>query len=63
PSRYYMELRLTRARQLLQQTNKPVAEIAVAAGFVSMSHFRSCFYQLFDITPGQFRKSCQTERH
>ncbi|WP_018916921.1 GlxA family transcriptional regulator [Vreelandella zhanjiangensis] len=61
PSRYYMELRLTRARQLLQQTNKPVAEIAVAAGFVSISHFRSCFYQLFNITPGQFRKSCQTE--
>lgn len=63
PSRYYMELRLTRARQLLQQTNKPVSEIAVAAGFVSMPHFRSCFYQLFDITPGQFRKSCQTRGH
>ncbi|WP_252108254.1 MULTISPECIES: GlxA family transcriptional regulator [unclassified Halomonas] len=59
PSRYYMELRLTRARQLLQQTNKPLAEVAVATGFVSISHFRSCFYQLFDITPGQFRKSCQ----
>lgn len=59
PSRYYMELRLTRARQLLQQTNKPVAEVAVATGFVSISHFRSCFYQLFDVTPGQFRKSCQ----
>ncbi|WNL39236.1 GlxA family transcriptional regulator [Halomonas sp. PAMB 3232] len=59
PSRYYMELRLTRARQLLQQTNKPLAEVAVATGFVSISHFRNCFYQLFDITPGQFRKSCQ----
>lgn len=59
PSRYYMELRLTRARQLLQQTNKPVAEVAVATGFVSISHFRSCFYQLFEATPGQFRKSCQ----
>ncbi|MCC5901873.1 MAG: GlxA family transcriptional regulator [Halomonas sp.] len=60
PSRYYMELRLTRARQLLQQTNKPVAEVAVATGFVSISHFRNCFFQLFEVTPGQFRKSCQT---
>lgn len=59
PSRYYMELRLTRARQLLQQTNKPVAEVAVATGFVSIPHFRSCFFQLFEVTPGQFRKSCQ----
>lgn len=63
PSRYYMELRLTRARQLLQQTNKPSAEVAVATGFVSISHFRNCFYQVFEITPGQFRKSCQKGEH
>ncbi|WP_417422068.1 GlxA family transcriptional regulator [Halomonas sp.] len=59
PSRYYIELRLTRARQLLQQTNKSVTEVAVATGFSSFSHFRSCFYRHFNITPGQFRKSCQ----
>ena len=59
PSRYYMELRLTRARQLLQQSNKPIAEVAVATGFVSISHFRSCFYQLFEMSPTQFRKLCQ----
>lgn len=63
PSRYYMELRLTRARQLLQQTNNPLAEVAVATGFVSISHFRSCFYQLFEVTPGQFRKSYQKGGH
>lgn len=63
PSRYYMELRLTRARQLLQQTNKPVAEVAVATGFVSISHFRNCFFQLFEVTPGQFRRSCQAGEH
>lgn len=56
PSRYYLELRLTYARQLLQQTNKPIADVAVATGFVSISHFRRCFHQLFDISPGRFRK-------
>ena len=55
PSRYYLELRLTRARQLLQQTNKSLADIAVACGFVSISHFRRCFREFFDIAPGCFR--------
>lgn len=59
PSRYYLELRLTHARQLLQQTNKSIADVAVATGFVNRSHFRRCFYQLFDITPTNFRKSFQ----
>ncbi|MFQ3789065.1 GlxA family transcriptional regulator [Halomonas sp. A29] len=59
PSRFYLELRLTQARQLLQQTNKPIAEIAVATGFVSISHFRRCFHQLFDISAGRFRKTFQ----
>ncbi len=56
PSRYYLELRLTRARQLLQQTNKSLTDIAVATGFVSISHFRRCFGRLFGISPGRFRK-------
>lgn len=55
PSRYYLELRLTRARQLLQQTNKSLTDIAVASGFVSISHFRRCFREFFDVSPGRFR--------
>lgn len=57
PSRY--SLRLTRARQLLQPSNKLIAEVAVATGFVSISCFRNCFYQLFEMSPTQFRKLCQ----
>jgi AraC family carnitine catabolism transcriptional activator len=37
PGRHYLGLRLARARQLLQQTEMTVAEIAVAAGFSSPS--------------------------
>ncbi|TWC43252.1 AraC family transcriptional regulator with amidase-like domain [Pseudomonas sp. SJZ079] len=62
PSRYYLELRLTRARQLLQQTNKSLADIAVASGFVSISHFRRCFREFFDIAPGRFRTTSQARR-
>ncbi len=56
PPRYYLELRLTRARQLLQHTNKSLIEIAVASGFVTLPHFQRCFRAMFDMAPGQFRK-------
>lgn len=62
PSRYYLGLRLTRARQLLQQTNKSLADIAVACGFVSISHFRRCFREFFDIAPGCFRAGLRKDR-
>jgi transcriptional regulator GlxA family with amidase domain len=62
PSRYNLELRLTRARQLLQQTNKPLADIAVASGFVSISHFRRCFREFFEISPGRFRTTSHNRR-
>jgi transcriptional regulator GlxA family with amidase domain len=39
PGRHYLELRLTRARRLLLQSNQPVVEIAVACGFVCSHHF------------------------
>ncbi|WP_221796523.1 GlxA family transcriptional regulator [Oceanobacter mangrovi] len=51
PARYYMELRLNHARQLLQQTNLPITEVSVASGFVSSSHFSRSFRRFFGIRP------------
>jgi transcriptional regulator GlxA family with amidase domain len=51
PTRYYLELRLQRARMLLQQTDMPVLDVALASGFVSASHFSKCYRELFDKTP------------
>ncbi|MDB4536291.1 GlxA family transcriptional regulator [Oceanospirillaceae bacterium] len=39
PSRYYLELRLNRARQLLLQTNLSIIDVSLACGFVSAPHF------------------------
>lgn len=61
PTRYYLELRLTHARQLLLQTNRSITDIAVASGFVSISHFRSCFRQFFAIAPGRFRETLRAQ--
>jgi len=57
PTRYYLELRLTRARQLIQQTNRSVTEIAVATGFVSSPHFQRRFRDFFGVPPGSYRSA------
>lgn len=56
PSRYYLELRITYARRLLQQTNKSIIDVAIASGFVSSSHFSNCFKDYFGVAPSAFRK-------
>ena len=43
PKRYYMELRLAKARNLLMQTDMSVINVALACGFTSPSHFSKCY--------------------
>ena len=51
PARYYLEIRLDRARHLLLQSALPIVEIAVASGFVSASHFSKCYRELYGRSP------------
>lgn len=51
PAQYYLETRLERARRLLHQTELPVMSVACATGFVSASHFTTCYRQMFGKTP------------
>lgn len=51
PTRYYLELRLQRARLLLRQTTMPILQVAVASGFQSASHFARCYRELFGCAP------------
>jgi transcriptional regulator GlxA family with amidase domain len=55
PARYYLELRLNRARLLLLQTNMSVIDVALACGFVSASHFSKCYRDYFGRTPRKER--------
>ena len=52
PSKYYLEMRLQRARNLLLQSEKSVTEIAVATGFRSTTHFARVYRGLFGVSPG-----------
>ncbi len=51
PKRYYMEIRLERARNLLLQTEMSVMEIALASGFASAAHFSKCYRATYGCTP------------
>ena len=55
PARYYLEIRLDRARHLLIQSSMPVVEVAIACGFVSASHFSKCYREVYSKSPQQER--------
>jgi len=56
PSRYYLELRLQRARQLLLDTNHSIVQVGLMCGFSSGSHFSTAYGTLFGITPREERQ-------
>jgi transcriptional regulator GlxA family with amidase domain len=57
PSRYYLEMRLSRARSLLQQTCMSVMNVALATGFVSASHFSKSYRLHFGYAPSDEKRS------
>lgn len=56
PSKFYIELRLARARELLLNTNLGVAAIADICGYQSASHFSRIYRQHFQESPAATRK-------
>ncbi len=56
PSRYYLQLRLQRACELLRQTGMSLVEVAAATGFVSTSHFSKSYKEFYSRSPGAERR-------
>jgi transcriptional regulator GlxA family with amidase domain len=56
PKSYFLNLRLQHARDLLRQSNIPIAEIAVATGFNSASRFSQAFFKFFRESPTAARR-------
>lgn len=53
PVRYYLELRITESRRLLQYSDLPILDVAVACGFVSASHFSKCYASFYGHSPSR----------
>lgn len=55
PYQYLLQQRIERAKQLLKQSDRSIAEIALMCGFNSHSHLSKQFRQLTGITPKIYR--------
>lgn len=57
PAGFYLNLRLERGRQLLQQTDLSVMEVSLACGFESSSYFARCYKNRFQRPPRRDRQA------
>ncbi|NRO95077.1 helix-turn-helix domain-containing protein [Paraburkholderia sp. NMBU_R16] len=57
PTHFYLQMRLDRARELLQQTDMSVTSVCVACGFESPSHFSRRYRERFGTSPRQDRRA------
>ena len=55
PYRCLLHCRVTKVRELLSIGDRPLAEIAAAAGFADQSHMTNVFKRLTGTTPLAFR--------
>ena len=56
------EQRLRLARQLLSQTETPIADIAAHCGYASPANFATAFKERFECTPRDFRRRLGAQR-
>jgi AraC family transcriptional regulator, glycine betaine-responsive activator len=62
PKKYYLQMRLRRARELLLQTAMPIMDITAACGFQSPPHFSKCYRRQFGCPPSAERQVRHTHR-
>ena len=63
PTKYYLEIRLRRARELLLQTSMSIMDITTACGFQSPPHFSKCYRNAFGYPPSAERQMNRAGAH
>lgn len=53
PGKYYLGLRLEKARHLLRQTNMRITDVSVACGFSSPTHFARAYRRVYGVLPSK----------
>lgn len=61
PHDYLLRYRITRAKQLLMETDEPIGAIARQVGFTSESNFSYRFSRVCDITPRGYRNLARSD--
>lgn len=62
PHRWLLRQRVKRAKELLQWSKMPIAEIATACGFADQSHLTRVFSRAFRISPALWRRQWGKDR-
>ena len=57
PYKYVMEYRLSKAADLLKNTDQSIEQISNAVGFAQISHFGKCFREKTGLSPSAYRKT------
>lgn len=55
-SKYLMQVRLAKAKRLLENSNKPIGDIAMECGFEDSAYFSRVFRNAYEIAPSQYRR-------
>lgn len=58
PAEYVRRLRVEAASEALARSGRPLAQVALEAGFTDQSHFSRQFRRLTGMSPGRYR-ACQ----
>ena len=56
PHRYVLQRRIAAAADMIRNSNRPLAEVAMSVGFSDQSHFTRVFGREFGETPNVFRR-------
>ena len=54
---YLRRIRLERAARALRDTDRPLVEVSLDAGFYDQAHFCRCFKAWASVSPGRYRES------
>lgn len=56
PSQYFIKLRMTKAKQLLLETDRSIIDVGLEVGYSSASHFSQVFKREVGVSPSHYRK-------
>lgn len=63
PHQFVQQQRIERAKQLLRETNVPLADVALESGFANQSHLTQVFKRHLNLTPRVYRHECSISAH
>ncbi|MDR2902959.1 MAG: helix-turn-helix transcriptional regulator, partial [Clostridiales bacterium] len=56
---FLVEIRVSKSKELLVDTDKSIAEIAISVGYMDLKHFSKLFKKYAGLTPSEYRKIYQ----